>query len=375
MLLTATCPPTLADELLKTLGINKCRTIRAPTSRPEISYNVVLCKTSSEAKRLLLEAVGKRLKGCSPSFRGLVYCRGKKTTDDVARDIGCNPFHSERPEEERKDSFSDWVAGGNKFIVSTSLLGCGIDVEGVDVIYHYLTPWSVMDFVQESGRAGRGGAPAESWVFASESDFEKEMTQDQFGYTIMRKWVFQSSECRRVALGSFLDGRVVTCTLLPNASFCDVCKRLAKEPHPRQPVELIPTVTPPDCVPRIGSLPPIPPPSIKYAQESLGSGSAIQCVWLTTDCGSLTSCSTGMTSSCLTRTRVHWVGMRLRTSTCQSELHTRLLNATDAIYFVGHRLYSLVSASTPPFLNEFVVRPELSPDGRPTDRMTKPASR
>jgi hypothetical protein len=256
-------------ELLSTLAIRKCRVIRAPTNRPEISYNVKTSRTLDDAKRLLLKAVEERLKTCSSNFRGLVYCRGRITVDMIAEAIGCDPFHSDRPEEERKKSFADWVAGKNKFIVSTSLLGRGIDVEGVEVVYHYLTPWSVMDFVQESGRAGRGGGRAESCVFASKMEFENDVPKDLFGYAIMKKWVFETPICRRIALSSFLDGHVTTCTLLPNANLCDVCQTAKNAPHPRHPVEVSPTVTPPDCIPKIGPLPPVPPASIEYARERL----------------------------------------------------------------------------------------------------------
>ena len=265
------------SDLLSTLAIRKCRVIRAPTDRPEIAYNVKMCKSTTEAKNLLADAVKNRLQASSPNFRGLVYCRGKKSTDELAGLIGCDSFHSERPEVERKESFANWVSGKNKVIVSTSLLGCGIDVEGVEAVYHFLTPWSVMDYVQESGRAGRGGARAESWVFASEMEFEpEEPPKDMFGYRIMKNWVHETSTCRRVAFSSFLDGRVTTCALLQNVNLCDVCQRLKNEPHPRRPVEITPTIIPPACVPRISPLPPVPPPSIDYARERLVAPSAMK---------------------------------------------------------------------------------------------------
>jgi len=46
-----------------------------------------------------------------------------------------------------------------------------------------------MDYVQASGRAGRSGNWAKSWVYVSHDKFEKETSEDLFGYEIMRKWV------------------------------------------------------------------------------------------------------------------------------------------------------------------------------------------
>lgn len=106
------------NELLGTLAIHKCRVIRAPTDRPEISYNVKMCKTTSDAKKHLVKSVKDRMENCSPSFRGLVYCRSKTAVEEIAEMIDCKPFHADRPEDERKASFTDWVEGKDKFIVS-----------------------------------------------------------------------------------------------------------------------------------------------------------------------------------------------------------------------------------------------------------------
>jgi len=130
------------NDLLSTLAIRKCHVIQAPTDQPEISYNVIMSKSFKTAKNLLVDAVKKQLKTCSPMFCSLVYCQGKKSVEEIARLIGCNPFHVDRLEDEWEVSFTNWVTGKDKFLVSTSLLGCGIDIEGVEVVYHFLTPWS-----------------------------------------------------------------------------------------------------------------------------------------------------------------------------------------------------------------------------------------
>ncbi|KAF9777942.1 P-loop containing nucleoside triphosphate hydrolase protein, partial [Thelephora terrestris] len=165
LLMTATCPLPLRSEILGALGISDCHIIHAPTDRPEISYRVDISPTLDEAKEKLVVAVEDRLaKTKSTSFRGLVYCRSKKDVDEIAERLGCDAFHAGRPVEERKASFQNWVNGKKKFIICSSLLGCGIDIEGVAVVFHFGTPWSILDFAQESGRAGRGGKASISVV-------------------------------------------------------------------------------------------------------------------------------------------------------------------------------------------------------------------
>lgn len=43
-----------------------------------------------------------------------------------------------------------------------SALGMGLDVPDVDLVVHYGLPWSMRDFTQESGCAGRTGLEARS---------------------------------------------------------------------------------------------------------------------------------------------------------------------------------------------------------------------
>ena len=126
--MTATCPPSLRSELLSHVGISQCHVIHAPTDRPEIQYNVNLFETLDEARTKLVDVVKKRLEElkADTSFRGLVYCRSKADVDLLATLIGCKPFHADRPEEERRVSFNDWVAGKAKFMVYTLFFKVGL---------------------------------------------------------------------------------------------------------------------------------------------------------------------------------------------------------------------------------------------------------
>jgi len=270
VMMTATCPLTLRSEILSCIGITEasCHIIHAPTDRPEISYNVKLHPSLKAAQRKLVEVLKSQLamKKDDASFRALVYCRSKDKVDDLASTIGCRPFHADLSEKENVKTFKDWVGGKTKVIVATSLLGCGIDVEGVGLVLHLETPWSVLDFAQESGRAGRGGRPSTSIVFASEVEREPE-GEDSYGRQTMRDWALQRSACRRLALSSFLDGGHTTCVTLTGGALCDFCRAESKLEHPGELVRYsAPTI--PD-----GDVPPprkplrVPPTSAKYDQD------------------------------------------------------------------------------------------------------------
>ena len=258
--------------MLSILGIEDCHVIRAPTDRPEISYQVQLFPTLARAKEELVAAVKGQLERSNlDSFRGLVYCRSKKDVDEIAEMIGCDAFHASRPEGERKTSFKNWVEGKFRFMVCSSLMGCGIDVEGVTTVYHFGTPWSILDFVQESGRAGRGGKASLSLVFAATDEREPEGEDDGldlYGKQTMREWVLQSTVCRRVTLSAFLDDGRTTCTLLKNASLCDVCERESLKQHPGQLISFSTFTPPTGDIAKSIMLPTIPPSSLDYSTST-----------------------------------------------------------------------------------------------------------
>jgi len=271
-MMTATCPPVLRSEVLSYIGITSasCHIIHAPTDRPEISYNVKLCKSLEDAEKSLVQVYKKWLdmKKEDHSRRVIAYARSKKVVNKLASKLGCKPFHADLSEEENKETFRNWVDGKTKVIVATSLLGCGIDVHGVDLVLHLGTPWSVLDFAQESGRAGRGGRPSTSFVFASENEWEVETEEgDKYGKRTMRDWALETLACRRMALSSFLDGGHTTCATLPGGALCDFCRKQSTQAHPGKLFRFsAPTIHQGD-IPPPSKPPHIPPISTKYERD------------------------------------------------------------------------------------------------------------
>jgi superfamily II DNA helicase RecQ len=63
-----------------------------------------------------------------------------------------------------------FMAGRQRIIVATSALGMGVDMPDIRCIIHIDWLFSVLDYAQESGRAGRDGSPSEAIMILQDGD-------------------------------------------------------------------------------------------------------------------------------------------------------------------------------------------------------------
>ena len=217
ILMTATLPPLLEYQLEESMLVSLGRYIRASTVRENIRYMVRQCK----GEELIENAVSicmrqqRRMEG----QKGVIYCRSRRQCEQVAEELECGYYHAGYLDKE--DDLDEWLEKGG-FITATSALGTGVDYKGITFVLHVGMPYGMIDFAQESGRAGRGGETVDSMILVGEEEMEKEIGE---GLRIDEKAIrgfVQTKECRRGVMSEYLDGRRIECGEI-NGAMCDRC--------------------------------------------------------------------------------------------------------------------------------------------------------
>lgn len=116
-----------------------------------------MCKPGNvEEKALELCERSKRHLGLR---KGVVYSRSRNQCERLARELKCAYYHAGAADNE--EMLGAWLERGG-LIIPTSALGTGVDFPGVVFTLHVDAPYGMIDFAQESRRAGRAGENVDS---------------------------------------------------------------------------------------------------------------------------------------------------------------------------------------------------------------------
>ncbi|OZH52423.1 ATP-dependent DNA helicase RecQ, partial [Hydrocoleum sp. CS-953] len=77
-------------------------------------------------------------------------------------------YHAGLSAEERRHIEKVWIGGEINFVVCTSAFGMGINKPDVRWVIHFQAPSLLSEYIQEVGRGGRDGKPAEALTLISE---------------------------------------------------------------------------------------------------------------------------------------------------------------------------------------------------------------
>jgi ATP-dependent DNA helicase RecQ len=159
---TATATAATRAEIAARLALGEARHFVASFDRPNISYRI---EPKNEPKRQLLRLLRTEHRGEA----GIVYCLSRNSVERTAEflcaeGLAALPYHAGLDSRTRAQNQARFLREDGLIMVATIAFGMGIDKPDVRFVAHLDLPRSVEGYYQETGRAGRDGAPATAWL-------------------------------------------------------------------------------------------------------------------------------------------------------------------------------------------------------------------
>ncbi len=165
---TATADPRTQQQLKEVLGLHQPQEFLLNPYRSNLHLQVQTLWTPRGRRDKTLQFI--KTQG---QKSGLVYVRSRRDSEELSQwfqDLGykAHPYHAGLGATQRRSIETQWLTDKIQFVVCTSAFGMGINKPDVRWVVHYQAPQLLSEYIQEVGRGGRDGKPAQALTLVSE---------------------------------------------------------------------------------------------------------------------------------------------------------------------------------------------------------------
>lgn len=151
--LTATATEKVQQDIVRQLDLRNPSLFRQSVSRENLSYHVRFTENKPEDIARLFQ---------SQQGSGILYCRSRKKCMEAAvwlrqKGLDVSVYHAGLSKETRARAQDAWTQSHHRVMSATTAFGMGIDKPDVRVVAHLDVPFTLEEYYQEAGRAGRDG--------------------------------------------------------------------------------------------------------------------------------------------------------------------------------------------------------------------------
>ena len=252
LVLTATAPLQMREELIGTLHLEKPLIVVANLNRPNIyieknrrkpasaneeSFESILLPIAKELKKRLthfpLTIIYLPLKWCGYAFKLFMEELADKSyipsDERIPRNCLFAQYHSPQTEDMKLEILtqlkSDNSSRKTRVVFATVAIGLGVNIPDVRQIVHIGPPCTLESYYQEIGRAGRDGKQARASLYYNGHDIASNrngMTEE------MRLFCREDSGCLRNIILKYLGSKLVTTNETDRHSCCSNCLKMCK---------------------------------------------------------------------------------------------------------------------------------------------------
>lgn len=138
----------------------------------DISHRYVMTRTADKTAAL------RRFLDVEPDMKGVLFCRTKRQTQQLADELGDEGYHVEALHGDLSQAQRDAVmkrfkARSMQLLIATDVAARGIDVRDLTHVMHYNLPDQREAYTHRSGRTGRAGKSGVSLAFINSREDRK----------------------------------------------------------------------------------------------------------------------------------------------------------------------------------------------------------